>query len=255
MLYTLLSLPLLGSPALHPPPARPPVRLEDAEERYEALTDEMDAIVAAWRKQVTEARQAPQDGESVPAIPMSPDFSSLIPKFQQAAADFAGTDDAVQFLTWLLTSRNTEAATAAIATLTESHAGSSAISEMGGMFGYLAMMTNEEAAAAFLAAVKAENKDQDVLGWVALTEHKDTIDKAPRDSDEYRVAKETLLAHAEKVKDARLKSQITGAIELREKYGVGCVAPDIVGTDLGGVDFKLSDYEGKIIFLDFWGDW
>ena len=36
---------------------------------------------------------------------------------------------------------------------------------------------------------------------------------------------------------------------------VGMVAPDIEGPDLDGVDFKLSDYKGKVVFLDFWGDW
>ncbi len=36
---------------------------------------------------------------------------------------------------------------------------------------------------------------------------------------------------------------------------VGMLAPDISGPDLDGVDFKLSDYRGKVIFLDFWGDW
>ena len=30
---------------------------------------------------------------------------------------------------------------------------------------------------------------------------------------------------------------------------------DIAGVDLDGVAFKLSDYKGKVIFLDFWGDW
>jgi len=36
---------------------------------------------------------------------------------------------------------------------------------------------------------------------------------------------------------------------------VGKTAPEIVGTDLDGVEFKLSDYRGKVVFLDFWGDW
>ena len=36
---------------------------------------------------------------------------------------------------------------------------------------------------------------------------------------------------------------------------VGKVAPDIVGKDLDGVEFKLSDYRGKVVFLDFWGNW
>lgn len=36
---------------------------------------------------------------------------------------------------------------------------------------------------------------------------------------------------------------------------VGMVAPQIKGDDLDGTDFKLTDYRGKVVFLDFWGDW
>jgi hypothetical protein len=36
---------------------------------------------------------------------------------------------------------------------------------------------------------------------------------------------------------------------------VGKVAPDIAGDDLDGVAFKLSDYRGKVVLLDFWGNW
>ena len=36
---------------------------------------------------------------------------------------------------------------------------------------------------------------------------------------------------------------------------VGDVAPDIVGSDLDGEPFKLSDYRGKVVMLDFWGQW
>ena len=35
----------------------------------------------------------------------------------------------------------------------------------------------------------------------------------------------------------------------------GKTAPDVTGEDLGGVPFKLSDYRGKVVMLDFWGDW
>lgn len=35
----------------------------------------------------------------------------------------------------------------------------------------------------------------------------------------------------------------------------GAEAMDIVGTDLEGEELKLSDYRGKVVFLDFWGDW
>ena len=36
---------------------------------------------------------------------------------------------------------------------------------------------------------------------------------------------------------------------------IGMETPDIDGEDIDGVAFKLSDYRGKVVMLDFWGDW
>jgi len=36
---------------------------------------------------------------------------------------------------------------------------------------------------------------------------------------------------------------------------VGKVAPDIEGLDQNGVRFKLSDYRGKVVLLDFWSEY
>lgn len=37
--------------------------------------------------------------------------------------------------------------------------------------------------------------------------------------------------------------------------GIGKVAPEVEGEDIDGVKFKLSDYRGKVVLIDFWGDW
>ena len=45
--------------------------------------------------------------------------------------------------------------------------------------------------------------------------------------------------------------------ELYEIRGlaIGKTAPEITGEDLNGRPMKLSDYRGKVVVLDFWGDW
>jgi len=40
-----------------------------------------------------------------------------------------------------------------------------------------------------------------------------------------------------------------------EGLKVGNLAPDIENEDLDGETFKLSDYRGKVVMLDFWGNW
>ena len=59
-----------------------------------------------------------------------------------------------------------------------------------------------------------------------------------------------------------LSPQASPSVEVAQRdpnidvgLSVGDYAPDIVGTDLDGNEFKLSDYRGKVVMLDFWGDW
>ena len=40
-----------------------------------------------------------------------------------------------------------------------------------------------------------------------------------------------------------------------ERLQIGMEVPDIVGEDVDGVAFKLSDYRGKVVVLDYWGFW
>ena len=35
----------------------------------------------------------------------------------------------------------------------------------------------------------------------------------------------------------------------------GDTIPSIEGKDVDGESFELADYEGKVVMLDFWGDW
>ncbi len=56
------------------------------------------------------------------------------------------------------------------------------------------------------------------------------------------------------------RGQTLGEIAAGELFvinhlSVGKEAPDIEGEDIDGEEFKLSDYRGKVVMIDFWGDW
>jgi hypothetical protein len=59
--------------------------------------------------------------------------------------------------------------------------------------------------------------------------------------------------------DSRGKKLVEMAKEnldkLRHPILVGKPAPEIESEDIDGVKFKLSDYRGKVVLLDFWGHW
>ena len=51
-------------------------------------------------------------------------------------------------------------------------------------------------------------------------------------------------------------SELAGREKFKiEHLSVGGVAPEIIGEDLSGKPMKLSDFRGKVVLLDFWGDW
>ncbi len=59
----------------------------------------------------------------------------------------------------------------------------------------------------------------------------------------------------EKYPNTRAASQATKTIYEIVHLSVGSVAPDFEAEDENGVKFKLSDYRGKVVMVDFWGFW
>ncbi len=64
----------------------------------------------------------------------------------------------------------------------------------------------------------------------------------------------------EELSAVAFRRETMGAVAKRtlfelQNLSIGKVAPDIVGEDLDGTPMKLSDYRGKVVVLDFWGDW
>jgi hypothetical protein len=60
------------------------------------------------------------------------------------------------------------------------------------------------------------------------------------------------------VRDARnrpLGPRAEGAVFELQNRQIGMLAPDIEAEDIDGTTFKLSDYRGKVVVLDFWGHW
>jgi hypothetical protein len=58
-----------------------------------------------------------------------------------------------------------------------------------------------------------------------------------------------------KLRDRTVGDRAKAALFQMHNLVVGKKAPDIEGEDVDGKKFKLSDYKGKVVLLDFWGHW
>jgi hypothetical protein len=72
----------------------------------------------------------------------------------------------------------------------------------------------------------------------------------------YKEADELLGRLVDKHADLKgLVEQAKGLLFEIRNLAVGKTAPEIVGEDTDGKPLKLTDYRGKVVVLDFWGNW
>jgi hypothetical protein len=190
---------------------------------FGASDTEYAELVSAFATETAQYRDA---GAKVPAL--LPDVSPSHAQFLAAAERHAGTEAALPFLGWLLQNapRNAEAHGAAVAAID--------------------VMARE-----LPKQNPAQQKESYKQSGTAVRLLKyETVGDA--------VFARTLLnakALAHSATDESVRTSSAQSVFKLERLQVGMVAPDIVAPDLDGVEFSLSDYRGKVVVIDFWGDW
>ena len=105
-------------------------------------------------------------------------------------------------------------------------------------------------------SVSEKSKIKDVRGsavYALMT----GIESAKEKADEHAALSKKLFAdHADlEINGRNITNSIKTKRDAAEKLAIGKVAPEIIGKDVNGKEMKLSDYRGKIVVIDFWGDW
>lgn len=115
----------------------------------------------------------------------------------------------------------------------------------------IANLFTEKTSADILEKAMEANEDPDVRAVIRYL-------NAMADEDE-KTREETLIDLRDNHGDTMYRGQklaklAAGPLKMAA-FQIGKVAPDITGPDIDGVDFSLSDYRGKVVMIDFWGDW
>ncbi len=223
-------------------------------ERLEkAVNESRNAAIAAYKAAVEKEQKAAEaEGRAavMPAYDMAAGMAAHIAEFQSAAARFAGTDDAVQFLTWLaMAARTDEAGKAALGTLLSEHLRSGAITRLVSMLPFVGRDLGPARVRSVLDSIIADNPHPDVQAQALITR------SASRRSADPAAARADVERAAGLAEDAKIVARAKGILTELDHLQIGSVAPEIEGADLDGVAFKLSDYRGKVVVIDFWGDW
>jgi hypothetical protein len=262
-------------------------------QQYQALVKEYQAAQMEFQKAYTDAK-TPQDKQKV-LQDKYPQPDKFAPRFLEVAEKNPQDPAALDALVWVVSNvRGTESdpkspRTKALTLLLRDHVESAKMERVCQSLAY----ARDEESRKLLQAVLEKNKHRSAQAQAcrALAQQaENSLRLARRFKDQPELAKryesslgketvealvkadpDKLSKEAEKlyerivkqfadVTDARGGGTLGKMAEqkleaLRHPILVGKPAPEIEGEDLDGKKFKLSDYRGKVVLLDFWGNW
>ncbi len=247
--------------------------IEGDESYAEALTilapiqDEYKAAEIEHRQRLDELREsdeyksalADEDYEKLLALSKAitdPYQERWRKRFTEASQPFDGTEGSLAFAQVLLERRLTTNPGEMVPGLIRKFSSSAQLRGLLGAFSpYLRRMTEEEVIE-LMQLVLTENENGGVLaeahfalGSYYVRQRNPSEEQLSKGLDHFDRVVDLLPA------DSILSIRARGPRFEKERLQVGMEAPDIIGVDLFGEQFKLSDYRGKVVLLDFWGDW
>lgn len=205
-----------------------------ASEEYKKLRKERD--FASLRKLFTKLKRPGAD---------------FVERFVEAARPHEGTKAELPFLRWIAqNARKPDMRRTVMQALLDRHIDDEIWAELVGqtrVFG--------KEAPGILDRLIEKSAHKDVKIWARYTKCQMTLRDKKADAESKEKAKAELDAIVDEAPESIPALQIRGATFKKERLQVGMVAPDIEGEDVDGNRFSLSDYRGKVVVLDFWGDW
>ncbi len=234
----------------------------DAREDFRAFLKEHGVAVREYQDRLAELKE--KDQPLAEFRRMWDPTPAFLEQAAEKAAEHAGTDGALPFLLWIVESDVPEEKTPdavpartekALAILASAHSESEQL--LGSVryaTGWVPAMSPARCAAT-LERLAALAKHETLRDWCRVGALSVRLDDASLTDAQRAAARKSLEEVARASQAPGLAADVEGLLFERDHLQIGCVAPDIEGADLDGTRFKLSDYRGKVVVVDFWGDW
>lgn len=250
---------------------------DEVAEQVSAVTTEHAEAMKTFRKWYASASDEEKQNDFESQYPKADEYGE---KLFKIAKENPQAPSAVDALVWVASNaRGTDIAKDAVAILLDKHTNNDAIAAVVPMMAYEVGEQVEKQ----LRGLASDATNERVKGTATLTlanylkrvpEMKETVAGNPQMAEYFSdhltyiegfEPKEgevvqlysTVIDKYSQVssRGGTLGESASAALFEMQRLQVGMEAPDIEGADLDGVDFKLTDYRGKVVLLDFWGNW
>lgn len=258
-----------------------------AERAYDAVAEEYDGLEKAFYDALKKAKTDEERSEI--AETKRPDAKVFVARFRKVADEHPRTESAARALVWIvLHARGQDAGKDALDVLLRDHIASASLADVC----YDLSFADDSWVGPALERIAKDAPAAEVRGKAlySLATHRQRVARLARrlrddsdaearelqrkSTDAKRLAELDALDPAHLDKEAeeileRVAKEYADVLLFKKKLGawaegglfemrnlaIGKTAPDIEAEDVDGVPFKLSDYRGKVVVLDFWGHW
>ena len=181
------------------------------------------------------------------------------PRFMKIATDYPDSKAAVDSLVWIVQMGNRSGSRdtgPALKILAENHVKDERLASLCRML----QRTITADVQAFLRVVIDRSPHRDARGMACFAlayQMQKTSDRTPGNQAKAEELYQQVVDDYADVSylSGNLGERAAGALYATKYIAIGKIAPEITAEDIDGVKFKLSDYRGKVVVLDFWGDW
>jgi len=229
-------------------------KLTKAQEEYKALVKDYQTERNEFQKALSEAKT--DEEKAKVREEKQPNVKEFADKFLEIADQHPSDPGAVDCLIWVTNfARGTDQANKSMDLLLSEHLDDPRAIRM---MGNLTRMPDGEKKLKKIIKENASNKDVQGAATYFLGEL--YFDKAENGDESAGAQAEKLFDEfIEKFSKEKMSSAFVskakGNLKEIRTLGVGKEAPEIEAEDIEGEKFKLSEYRGKVVLLDFWGDW
>ncbi|MDA7979091.1 MAG: redoxin domain-containing protein [Pirellulales bacterium] len=222
----------------------------DAAKELQSLQAEQSQAVQEHRAKVRAAETREERAKLTAENPAE----KFAPRFLELAEKYPGTEESLTALQVAMRARDSEVQNKALAIILRDHKESKALGTM--VSGWARDASKADALRQIIdASPHREVKGLATYSLATLSLRSARNDEAKREAA-IKLLQQAVEVYGDvEIRNRTIKQVAGGQLTEITKLQIGMEAPDIEGTDVDDVAFKLSDYRGKVVVLDFWGDW
>jgi hypothetical protein len=238
------------------PFARAQEKPPDPQVEFDKLVEQYSAAQQEYYRPYQEAKTE-EESRKIQLDPAKDPRKTYRAKFEDLAGRAKGSEAGCKCWIWVFSNAYDDPDTLqrAFDAIRGEYLKSAALEDFVPALGWMGEAVGKDKAADLMEKLLAESPHDGVRAAVLVTQASAVIQGHNGNAEEIKSARAKLERVQKEFGKTRYAAQAAGMLFEEDHLQIGMQAPDFDALDQDGKPWKLSDYRGKVVVVDFWGYW